>query len=1306
MNDTNAPPTPAQARPPRSVDLDATERAMRGASGTDLTEAQEAVVEGLLQLAIQRCTGEGADGEFVFGVKPSAKFVSGFLLPRFDATGQEDETSDIHLATMGIDLQVAADRSGEVVLKPDLAIYVRLLPTWEELTDPRYDMVPRSELSRETRQAVEDRARQYINEALAGLPPLEEPTEPDERPGDALAEAERARDAADQAEQTAADQGESDLEARGQSRAAQATAQRLEQLAAARQQGVQQRLAARRERNAAVAAIRREAYSRAFAELGVRLQEARAGAAAARAVQADDLATDIGSEDRRPDMPAPLEEAISGNAPPLAPTDGEPTAVAAGAVIVLRPGAGVLDDQIAERQPIPMRWRRFRLDLGDFRFDCRDEAARSAASAAFTARVLEQVRAVLSAWIESEEGQRDAYRPGERILPSHFASKAAWDRYLDELRRRRAAVLADILPDLTGVSLVLDADPDFIDPMRVNLRAAIENGAQLPSRQSFNDFEPSLFQVGLQLVLPATLHRPLRLDRVQPSYRFKDWLEYPAMGLNCGVQALPAQPHTVRIATTWAPRYAQPRIDPTVIEGLPTRYADLADPNCDLARLLLLPDRYDAWIAAQAQVDAGEGLPADAADKERQAHREDLEAYRRESGYIRAGIQLVQDSREVARPLMGQKPLGSWSALNPRAAPWEAWLLMNETFARYGRDRFTDWRLFQLAFILAHVPTLASRMPEYADRFNAERDELSASLLYFATGGGKSEAFFGLIVFNLFLDRLRGKQRGVTALVRYPLRLLTLQQARRLMRILAKAELVKIQRRLPGASFEIGFWVGSGNTPNRAAQGFGGVPAVTLAAYATDAGLLNPPLGDTEADRAARRRSERYKETLEAYDKLRTCPCCGSPTGMRRYPAQDRRVGIVCFNDACEWNQANPPAPHRVPLPFLLTDDTVYQRAPAVVLGTIDKLALIGQHDRTINAVVGMFGASRFMNPENRHFQMPRGSRSLTRAADEGWARLRPAYADGAAIFHDPFPSLVIQDEGHLLEESLGTFSGLFETTFEDILTRLGSGLLRDYVATWRPDPQSDGWRPRLAKVIAATATISDPDRQLRVLYQRDPLRFPSPGPNIYESFYAMPRVPREAERRRLAAQAPAPLRAEQFAPRMRTYVSIMTNGRSHTMTTSAVVSAYHLVITRLWRMLVEEGRVADAVAELTRALDPNDPLTPLRRRGLAALAVQADGADILATLLDLQRISLTYVTNKKGGDQIIETLQTQVERDQRSEGIRDLAFVTELISGGVTIAEIQDVMQRAEGSVAPGSAKKSRTVRSTKRFSITASQT
>lgn len=1286
---TNATPPSPPPTPPRGVNLDAVERRMRAETGSDLTEAKEATVEALLQLAVQKCTGEGSSGEFIFAVKPSSKLVSGFLLPRFDATGQDDETSDIHIATMGVDLQVAAERSGEIVIDPDFAIYVRMLPTWEDVSDPRYDMAPRSELSRDTRQAVEDRARQIINEAVAGLPPVEEAIEPDERPGDAVAEAQRTRDIADQAEQRVTEESQPDADARDHNRAAQAAAQRAEVIAAARRQGAQDRLIARRQRNAAVAAIRREAFNRAFAELGVRLRETRMGATNARAVTSDDLAIDLESEESQSDSDAASEEVHPQDTNAGAAVEGTPAEVAAGADIAVRPDAGILDDHIAERQPIPMKWRRFRLDLGEFRFVCHDAASREAATTTFAARVLEQARAVLGVWIDSPEGQRDAYRPNERILPSNFTTRTGWEQYLDALRLRRPAVLADILPDLTGVALVLDAAPDFVDPSRINLRVAIENGAQVPSRQTFADFEPSLFQVGLQLSLPSVLHQPLRLDRVQPSYRFKDWLTYPAMGLNCGVQLLPSAEGTVRIGTTWAPRYTQPRIDPTVIDGLPTRYGELADPNCDIARLLLLPDSYDAWIATQALVDAGQGLPIDIADRERQAHAQDLEAYRRESGYIRAGIQLLLDSRTVAQTLASRSALGSWAAQDARAAPWEAWLLTNEAFALYGGERFTDWRLFQLAFILAHVPTFASRMPAFADRFDADRDELTASLLYFATGGGKSEAFFGLLVFNIFLDRLRGKHRGVTALVRYPLRLLTLQQARRLMRILTNADLVRSRRRVPGAPFEIGFWVGSGNTPNRAAQGFGGVPAVTRAGYANDTGLLNPPDGDTEAARASRRRSDRYRETLEAYDKLRICPCCESPTGMRRYPFQAGRIGIVCFNDACDWNRENPPTPHRVPLPFLLTDDTIYQRAPAVVLGTIDKLALIGQHDRTINAIVGMLGVARFMDPANRHFHMPRGARSLTRAQDEGWTRLRPAYADGTGIFQDPFPSLVIQDEGHLLEESLGTFSGLFETAFESILIRLGNGILKDCVATWRPDPQSDARRPRLAKVIAATATISDPDRQLRVLYQREPLRFPCPGPTIYESFYAVPRVPLNAERRRLAALVPVNLRREQFTPRMRSYVSIMTNGRSHTMTTSAVVSAYHVTITRLWRAIMEQGRVQEAVNEMAVALNPDDPLTPLRRDALAALAAQgnADGPGVLATLLDLQRISLTYVTNKKGGDQIIETLQTQVERDQRGDGIGDLPFVTELISGGVTIAEIQDVMRQAETSVAPGQA-------------------
>src|SRR5947207_14434821 len=108
MTNATPPPSSQPSTTPRGVNLDAVERGMRNATGTDLTEAKEAVVEALLQLAVQKCTGEGSAGDFIFGAKPSAKLVSGFLLPRFDATGQGDETSDIHSATMGVELQVAA----------------------------------------------------------------------------------------------------------------------------------------------------------------------------------------------------------------------------------------------------------------------------------------------------------------------------------------------------------------------------------------------------------------------------------------------------------------------------------------------------------------------------------------------------------------------------------------------------------------------------------------------------------------------------------------------------------------------------------------------------------------------------------------------------------------------------------------------------------------------------------------------------------------------------------------------------------------------------------------------------------------------------------------------------------------------------------------------------------------------------------------------------------------------------------------------------------------------------------------------
>ena len=279
-----------------------------------------------------------------------------------------------------------------------------------------------------------------------------------------------------------------------------------------------------------------------------------------------------------------------------------------------------------------------------------------------------------------------------------------------------------------------------------------------------------------------------------------------------------------------------------------------------------------------------------------------------------------------------------------------------------------------------------------------------------------------MLIFNLFLDRLRGKSVGVTALIRYPLRLLTLQQAQRLLSILMRAELLRRSASIGGAPFEIGFWVGSGNTPNRPDDPrLAPVPRLDDAKHQNDDNL--------GAD---------YNEVNDSFNKTPKCPLCSESTGLRRISSgTEDEIGIFCFNEGCRWNIET----KRSPLPFLIIDRDIYRHAPAVLLGVIDKLALIGQHPATINRVMGMFGFARWRESGTGRLVMPSWTKLREGPAVNNCEALAPAYKQGREIFCDPFPSLIIQDEAHLLEESLGTFAGLFETMLEQLFVR-GAALL------------------------------------------------------------------------------------------------------------------------------------------------------------------------------------------------------------------------------------------------------------------------
>jgi len=405
---------------------------------------------------------------------------------------------------------------------------------------------------------------------------------------------------------------------------------------------------------------------------------------------------------------------------------------------------------------------------------------------------------------------------------------------------------------------------------------------------------------------------------------------------------------------------------------------------------------------------------------------------------------------------------------------------------------------------------------------------------------------------------------------------------------------------------------------------------------------------------------------MRAWRKLPKCPFCSRETALRLFVDHgDQTLGHVCTDINCDSNEGQ-----WKPLPFYIVDDDIYDLAPSVLLGTVDKLALIGHSSRTIRRIYAMFGAAPWVNPANGRLHVPTDNRDLVAGPTaKGMDGVYPAYQSGRRIFHDPFPSLIIQDEAHLLDESLGTFAGLFESTLDAVFEYLSKSL-NGLVAT---DEQG---RRRRAKVIAASATVSDPERQLEHLYQRSipATQFPEPGPSLYESFYAKPAQAAETYR-----QSHPDI--EVASRQARVYTAFMTNGKPHTSTSVAVLSGFHLTVTRLF------DNLTSGVDHLFQSARESlmDHLSPGALHGLHRQALSAASASELATLVDLHRIALTYVTNKKGGDQIMAAEAEESRKRHLNEGIDLGGLDTRLITGSVEQGEIQGVVDTAQRRVTPG---------------------
>ncbi|GAA1025077.1 helicase-related protein [Amycolatopsis albidoflavus] len=311
------------------------------------------------------------------------------------------------------------------------------------------------------------------------------------------------------------------------------------------------------------------------------------------------------------------------------------------------------------------------------------------------------------------------------------------------------------------------------------------------------------------------------------------------------------------------------------------------------------------------------------------------------------------------------------------------------------------WRPFQLGFLLMTVKGVVQE--------GEDRDLVD--LIWFPTGGGKTEAYLGLAAFTILHRRLtRGDAGlGTTVITRYTLRLLTSQQFQRAATMIAACERVRrddpeYRGQLGSRAVSIGLWVGGDNSPNSFAE--------------------------------ARRLIARLRDGAASDQgfQIESCPWCGTRI-MPGSPADEQRWGISATNNSFRVRCVNDKCPFRTELPMSSVDEDLYLNPPTMLVGTVDKFArAVWKEDTGV-----FFGAGPY-----------------------------------------PGPSLIIQDEFHLISGPLGTIVGLYEAAFDVLMAHRGN-------------------KP---KIVAATATIRRADEQTKGVFGRPVSLFPPAGVDAADSYF------------------------------------------------------------------------------------------------------------------------------------------------------------------------------------------------------------
>jgi len=545
---------------------------------------------------------------------------------------------------------------------------------------------------------------------------------------------------------------------------------------------------------------------------------------------------------------------------------------------------------------------------------------------------------------------------------------------------------------------------------------------------------------------------------------FREKVEW-AVGHNTSVQDPVPDGHgrVTELSTTQLPVYAVKGVQPQAIAGVTTGMLQLAEMDGPALHNALRPllDEYAAWIQRQRDV----ALERDELSQTRTTLMKEAERAR---ARMLEGIELLVSSKRVREAFtLANRAMhvAAKQADRTREDP------------RYEGDRQPCWRPFQLGFILLNLAAIAD--PKHTDRAVAD-------LIYFPTGGGKTEAYLGLIAFTLLLRRLDGRDRpdegrGVAVILRYTLRLLTLDQLGRAATLICALEEMrhKSPKQLGDKRFTVGLWVGKTATANTLKD-------------------VHAALNDYTPGRK------------ESPFPLSSCPWCGADIKFHNIKLVDdtgrasktryTRAVVCCENAKCSFNENKRPGQG---LPVLFVDEQIYQELPDFLVATVDKFAMLPWRGDA-----GMLFGRATHKDEQRCYgvmhDVPKGAQRLP----EG---LYP-------------PELIVQDEMHLISGPLGTMVGLYETAI-------------DYLS----ERQVGGAR-RAPKVVCSTATVQRARQQIRALFNRDWSVFPPRGIDDGDNFFATVHTKSEG---RLYVGVSAPGRALR-AVSVRTYATLLAAAAKH----------------------------------------------------------------------------------------------------------------------------------------------------------------